>query len=456
MRIALVVLVLLGVAPVSGIDLPGARAAANFVDRDGVARDRGVIRVGRGAAIAAPLPDPTADNARLELSGGSAGTLDVELIAARWRQTSRGYRYDGGRGDLVRSVNLLTGENGGAVMVRTRWVPDASATHLEIRLTVGTEHYCARLEAPGAEPTTSALGGVAFRGVATACRGQKHACDIDAEASDIVLRTLLVTLPFKPSGSMAFQCDAAGESESRTDCSCRIDVDPILIPGLGDLCFTAGPGCGAGALDCAGEQGADVDVVSDHNIGVCNDNPHCRELCATRCGELGSHQPILSACEAFCAGGENDRQACRFQEDCPGGFCAGRDSGQSGRSCHCVCSASGLGQPPGEPSLTCNASLGLTIEDVEIQGDGICGNGPPALTIAPLCQAMTTASATVLGRNVTDLRGEDVGPFTRVGAAPRCPEVVGTTLPLGIVGSYTTFGRTTADAVFEVSLRCSE
>lgn len=441
----------------AAIDLAGARSAAVFADRDGVARDRGIIRVGRDAAIAAPLPDPTEQGAHLEISTGSAGTLDVELAAARWRRTTRGYRYAGGRGELVRSVNLLSGENGGAIMIRTRWAPSASVspTHIEIRLVVGADDYCARLESPGAAPDPERPPGFAFRGAAAPCRSQKHTCEIDPDASDLVLHNLVVSIPLTPGGRMTFDCDAPGEGESRTPCSCRIDLESVLILGVGDLCLTAGPGCGAGALDCAGELGADVDVVSDHNIGVCEDNPDCGELCAARCAELsGSHEPILSACEALCAGGENDSQPCLFQQDCPGGFCAGRDAGQSGRSCHCVCSASGLGQPPGEPSLTCNASLGLTIEDVEIQGDGVCGNGPPALTIAPLCQAMTTTSATVLGRNVIDVRGEELGPFTRVGAAPRCPEVVGGTAPLGIVGSYTTFGRTTADAIFEMSLRC--
>lgn len=457
MRVVIAILSSLATIPgtAAAIDLAGARAVAVFVDRAGA--ERGVVKLGRDERIAQPLPDAAAHGARLRISAGAAGTFDLSLPAERWRAAGAGYRYEGsGGGDPVQRINLVAGAKGGALMIRTRGslfdIAGEGPDHLEIHFAVGPTEYCARLEAPAAVKGTRGDGTVSFRGVAGACRLEVAGCDIDPLASSLVLRNPVVVIPAMPSGRISFYCDdLAGDSA----CSCRVDLDPILIPGVGDLCMTAGPGCAAGRLDCGGSAGAEVDVVSDHNIGVCQDNASCGELCADRCSELGSrYQPILSACEAFCAGGANDGWPCAFKQDCPGGFCAGRDGGAGGRSCHCICSATGLGEAPGAPSLTCQASLGLSIDSIEVFGDGICGNGEESITVAPTCQAMTTTVATVLGRNVIDVPGFEIGPTTLAGAAPVCPGLLGGAEPLRLVGSYPTFGRATTDGIFEWSLAC--
>jgi hypothetical protein len=461
------ILLIIAVPGLAGIsfanDLTGARAVAKFVDRDGSDRDRGVVRLGRDVSISAPLPDPTSSTSYLRISAGTAGTFDLPLPAARWRAAGSGYRYDGGGGgDVVDVVNFVAGDNGGAILIRTRGplfeiTDDEQPEYVELRFAVGATEYCARLEPPAAARTSRGQGRMALRGSATACRTQTHTCAIDPQASGLLIRNPAVVIPVMPTGTLTFHCEEVAGGTG-APCSCRVELDPILISGLGDLCMTPGPGCAAGRLDCAGDRGADVDVVSDHNIGICADNPGCAGSCAGRCAELGpAYEPIFSACEAFCAGGQNDGWPCAFKQDCPGGFCAGRDDGSGGRSCHCVCSASALGPPPGEPSLTCNASLGMTIEDVEIFGDGICGNGEAALTVAPLCQAMTSATATVSPRNVLDIPGFEMdGPYSIAGAAPACPTVVGGATPLRLAGNYTTFGRVTGDAIFEWSLTCAE
>jgi hypothetical protein len=67
-------------------DLTGGRLAI-FVDREGTARDRAVVRFVREEAIVAPLPNPTAAVSTLRMWSDTTDTGAVVLAASQWRSS---------------------------------------------------------------------------------------------------------------------------------------------------------------------------------------------------------------------------------------------------------------------------------------------------------------------------------------------------------------------------------
>ncbi len=435
----------------AAVDLTGASATGRFVDREGTVNDRGFVRVGRSPSISAPLPDPTVMPSSVWVFSETSGVTELPLDPSLWRRVRRGYRYrDTDVGSGVRTVSLLEGRGGGTLVIRARgsvlgMQPISEPSEfIEVRLYVGAIEYCARLEPPSAATTTNRPDRLAFRGTASACAVTSNSCELDASSS-LDLHVALFSIPLTVSGSMSFTCDSIDPVDMQAACGCAVSLDPVNIIGLGDVCVAQGPGCNAGRLDCGGGLSADVDVVADRNIGSCESSAQCKTQCDDFCASLGPlYGPTVSACDSVCSGGFNGGSRCLNDSQCPGGTC---DDG----ICGCSCSGGPFGSPAAPASLSCEASLAIS---VELDEDGVCGNVPPSITVGPYCQRLTSATADAFLVDAANVPSVLIGPLTTSGTAPSCPGLVAGTAAVGLVGHGAGFGTSIGDILFETSLSC--
>jgi len=479
---------------VNAVELAGARAVARFVDRAGVDHDRGFVRVGRSPAIASPLPNPIAEPSRLWVFSETSGVTELSLDAARWRAVRRGFRYnDPDTVSGVRSVALLTGRQGGTLVIRAHGsalglqpVSEPSA-FVEVRLHVGAMAYCARLEPPSAQVTTQRPDRLAFRGVAAPCETTTTSCSLDSTSSSVMLRTRLFSLPVVASGEMSFTCDSIDPVTMEAACTCDLSLAPMRLPGIGDVCITDGPACRAGAVDCAGNSPADVDLVADHNIGPCASHSDCDSRCDAYCGTQGpAYEKSNAACEAICLGGPDHGAPCLQDADCSsgmcGGFegdgagfclggpfpgqtcqssadCSGSGSGgqcivpEDGHICECACRAGALGLPAPPAALSCQASIAIS---VEFDASGICGDVAPAIVVQPGCMNLTTARSSAVLRNADNQPGVRIGPWTTTGVPPSCAGLAAGPVAGTMVGHFAAFSTSIGDVLFEKELVCQD
>ncbi len=302
-------------------------------------------------------------------------------------------------------------------------------------------------------PTALPTGTATPSSTPTSPPSQAPVCRLGEESS-LILSTGLLKLPLAPSGQIEFDPSETDGEDLALGCSVR-SFQPVEIIGIGEVCVAAADfECPEGRVDCDGNDGNDITVRADHNIGACTGNPNCAELCNARCDSLGDgFFRQASTCEGFCTGGSNDGSACTLDSQCPGGSCGGPDGLADGNICECVCVEPGTGEGT-VGGLSCALGLALT---VELDGSGICGDVPPSITLPPLCGELTTGTSVASLDNLANMPGLtlELGPIT--GVARSCedllaspPSLSGTTL----VGHLAFFGSAIGDILIENTFVC--
>lgn len=296
------------------------------------------------------------------------------------------------------------------------------------------------------------------------CDVYNSTCNL-AEDSTLTLRTGLLELvvfptyadeeegEVRPVAQVRMQCrDVAGGG---LECDCSVGrFDAVNIPGIGEVCIAPHAPCDARPADCDGDTPLDVNVHADHNIGECSSREDCQNKCDVFCGDLGSgYFRQASTCEDFCIGGERDGQECGFNADCPGGACGGPDGGDDGHICECVCAEVGVGEPT-QGNVSC--SLGVAIS-VELDGSGVCGDIPPAITLAPVCGELTTGTSNARLDNVANMPGLSIEPAPVTGVPTTCENLrAGNIVGATLVGHLAFFGSAIGDILTENVFICEE
>ncbi len=278
-----------------------------------------------------------------------------------------------------------------------------------------------------------------------------------ADDSELNLVTSIITLPLVPTGQFSVSCAGRAGATSGLDadlsCTCDVDhFDSAAIPGIGDVCIEPSSPCEARSASCDGSTGADVVVEADHNIGECTSTADCASRCDTHCGDLGAgFFNKASTCEDLCLGGPNDGEMCIFDSECPDGSCGGRDGGQDGQICECVCAQTGAGGGT-TGSLACGLGVAITIE---LDADQICGNTPPGIVLMPLCAELTTGMANGVILNSGNEPGRNIGPSTLTGDKGSCSDLAsGSVSGTTFVGHLPFFGSAIGDLLVETVFAC--
>jgi hypothetical protein len=276
-------------------------------------------------------------------------------------------------------------------------------------------------------------------------------CVIDPSSSSLRIVTQTVPLPpLAPSGAIDINCGSEDPGTGKAACDCELQLlDPILISAIGFICFTPGDPndpCQTGEIDCDGGNALDVDMQSDHSIGICTGNVECAAQCAAYCAPA---QVFNSACESFCVGGPNDRNPCTDDSDCPGGSCPGTPPHGPTCQCDCVMIDGGPSDPGG---LQCNVSANI---DVEIAVP--CGDGDVLIAAGQRCIPLTTETVTSQMHNTNNSPGKDfpIPAFTASGAAIDCSTLAtGATTGLSLVGAVNSFDSNIGDLQSQIVFTC--
>src|SRR4029079_690418 len=155
---------------------------------------------------------------------------------------------------------------------------------------------------------------------------------------------------------------------------------------------------------------------ADHNIGTCTNDTTCGTSCNAFCGALGAAYDRLSyGCEGFCQGGTNNNNACTLDSQCPGGACTGAEPVVHTGVCNCTCQGEGLGSPSAAGSLACEVGTQI---NVELPSNGSCDQINPTIRLAPVCGAVTTASAKGLVQDANNTAAKTIPPVGGMGTAP--------------------------------------
>lgn len=283
-----------------------------------------------------------------------------------------------------------------------------------------------------------------------------HTCNLDGSASSIVLATQAFTLPpFSATGTLEFSCGDPDMSGAAA-CTCSvINLAPIVIAAIGDVCVNPSGPCPLGSIDCDGGDPLDINMTADHNIGTCTDNTACLASCTSFCSGLGAtYSPLLYGCEGFCLQGTNHNLACTGDSQCPGGSCVGAEPPTHGGTCNCACGGTELGGASAAGTLSCN--LGVQI-DVELPTDGDCLDAD-TIKLPSLCGPITTATASGRIFDVNKNAGVNLpvaGPITLTGAGLSCPALTADTLTgLKTVGALGFFDSTLGDILAQLTFTC--
>lgn len=199
-------------------------------------------------------------------------------------------------------------------------------------------------------------------------------------------------LKFPLSGSINVDCTVP-ENADRGECTCGIAaVDPISIPGIGEICISARPEpCPLAPVECNGGAPLGIDLRSNGNIGACAGNDACGDLCGTYCAGSGA-VASLSGCTGYCS--LSNDVSCSNDADClpDKGACNGPDPvGANFDICQCSCTDAAAG-PEGRPGeMQCNLGAALTVEKAKP-----CGDGDVTISLGDACVGLTTGTASTL------------------------------------------------------------
>ncbi len=282
-----------------------------------------------------------------------------------------------------------------------------------------------------------------------------NTCTLDAAGSSLVLSTQAFTLPpFAAGGNIDIECGAQA-SDGTAPCNCTItSFNPVIIPGIGDVCVNPFPGCSPGRIDCDGGTPNDVNLVADHNFGDCDSNAECFAACDAECADLGStYTRLLAGCEGFCQGGENNEMECTMDTQCPGGQCVGAEPPTHIGTCNCSCGGDQIGAPGPAGALSCNVGTQI---DVELPSDGDC-NDPNTIILPGVCGGITTTQATGqildVNRSTTNLPLD--GPKVMNGTGGTCAAFAGGSVTgIKLVGELGFFDSTLGDILSQNTFVC--
>lgn len=248
--------------------------------------------------------------------------------------------------------------------------------------------------ASGGEVTIAQL----IKGVNNALNGCPTAgnCTLDPgnDRSSLAISFAAADNPakFPLSGSINVDCSVP-ENAERGECTCGIAaVDPISLPGIGQICISARPEpCPPAAVECDGGAPLGIDLRSNGNIGACAGNDACATLCGTYCATSGA-VASLSGCTGYCS--LSNDVSCSGDADClpDKGACNGPDPvGANFDICQCSCTDAAAG-PAGRPGeMQCNLGAALTVEAA-----APCGDGDVTINLGDACVGLTTGTASTL------------------------------------------------------------
>ncbi|MDX2168981.1 MAG: hypothetical protein SF182_18075 [Deltaproteobacteria bacterium] len=284
----------------------------------------------------------------------------------------------------------------------------------------------------------------------------KNTCTLNGAASSLVLSTQAFTLPqFAANGSIEIDCGAP-DANGEAPCSCVVkSFNPVIIPGIGDVCVNPFPGCPAGRIDCDGGGSPDVALAADHNIGACTSNAECLAACDAMCAGLGeTYQRLIGGCEGYCQGGTNNDAECTMDSQCPGGQCVGAEPPAHIGVCNCSCGGDQLGTGSPAGALSCNVGTQI---DVELPTDGDCDD-PNTIILPGVCGGVSTSTATGQILDVNNSAGTNLptaGPKVMTGAAGTCAAFAGGSLTgVKLVGELAFFDSTLGDILSQNTFVC--
>ena len=172
-RVFLAALALLVPSALLAEDLTGGRVA-KFLDKDGTAKDKAVVKFVGETAIAAPLPDPTVAPSSLRMFSETADTCIVSLDQSKWRPSGSGFVYkfspkESPPGGIYRVV-FKPGRSGGKLLIKAKG--DAYGTNaisgpvdwVQAQFSVGATTYAGRFQSPPAEEKSNIAEKVLLKG----------------------------------------------------------------------------------------------------------------------------------------------------------------------------------------------------------------------------------------------------------------------------------------------------
>jgi hypothetical protein len=290
-----------------------------------------------------------------------------------------------------------------------------------------------------------------------------HKCVYDPNSTVVIDTQALPLPPFPASGSVDISCGNV-DANGKAPCDCELQsFEPINIQGVGFICFTPGTEvCVTGEIECDGGNALDIDMDSDHNIGLCTSSADCEVQCAAHCGALvgiGPYSVFNEACEGYCENSTNPGAVCTDDPDCPGGSCPGptgagpggiHQSGEAG-GCQCDCNAVGGGASVAG-TLQCNLGVTINVED-----GAPCGDGDVIIAVGNRCIPLTTATSTSVMHNTNNTPAKDfpVPGFNETGVGVTCPNLAGSvTAGIQLVGAVNFFDSTIGDLQSQLVLNC--
>jgi hypothetical protein len=155
------------------LDLTGGRVA-RFLDKDGTAKDKAVVKFVRDPAIVAPLPDPTVDSSSLRMLADTGDTCTVHLDQSKWRPSGSGFVYrfspeESPPGGIYKVV-FKPGRSGGKLFIKAKG--DGYGTRAisgpvawaQAQFSVGPTTYAGRFKSPPAEEKSNTAEKILLKG----------------------------------------------------------------------------------------------------------------------------------------------------------------------------------------------------------------------------------------------------------------------------------------------------
>ena len=292
-----------------------------------------------------------------------------------------------------------------------------------------------------------------------------HRCTFNGATDNSALQLCILgapcLAPYDTSGAVDIECDPLSEDvNGKRDCQCNLrQFDPVAIPGVGNACIEPFAPCPDGEMECDGGNSLNVEIESNHEIGLCTSNADCAGQCATFCAGTGK-SVYISGCESFCQGGVNADLPCQCDTlgtatcapastlACPGSSCEGKDN-EVDNDCHCSCVDAAVGPPSAAGQLACNLGVAIRVES-----SLPCDNVGVVVRLAPQCAPFTTGVAenTIFSLNET---GATYGPFTETGVDGSCATLdTSVTAPMELVTVLGFYDSTVGDIASRLRVDC--
>jgi hypothetical protein len=264
-------------------------------------------------------------------------------------------------------------------------------------------------------------------------------------------------LTFPLAGRTATDCGVVDPNTGVATCQCvLIDVEPVDIGPIGFVCFDPFPDCPTGLIDCDGGTPMDIEMISDHHIGLTlqwqdpnlldlglycgmldpnTGNQQCEAACESYCAGLpGSYSLFVSACEGFCEGGPREDLTCTYdraldpEESCPQSSCAGTDPVTHRNHCQCQCAQVG-GNPSDPGGMYCQTGTSVVVESEEP-----CNGLDITSVVGKRCALVSTESAHSSIRNADNEDGHIIDGGVLRGIRPNCSQMAAGQAVISTVG----------------------